>query len=479
MITQRKALEILAYRRKYEKHRYYTPNGKVEDFIALFGSGETFICLLSAANGVGKTAAGANILAHLMFPVGNPWFNHPLFTNFPYLKRGRIVSDPTTVQSTTLRELKYWFPAGKYTTSKRGKNYEYSWTTSTGWEFDVMTYDQDVKEFESSTLGWAWFDEPPPEAIYKATVSRMRRGGVIFITMTPLTGSAYLYDQIITNPKKGQREFITADIEANCKQHGVRGILEHRDIERMIEEYNEEDKQARIKGLFQHLTGLVYKKFTRPIHVIRPFNVTHRDFCVIERLDIHERTPDACLWLAVDSKGRKFIVDELYVKATTEELAYRIKQKADQYRIIDRRIDPRAFIVDQHTNVSLQQRLHYLGLNYLPASKERTMAIRRTQDALDYEEIAGELVKPPELYIFDTCVRTIWEMEHWQYNEYTGKAAEKHNQSEKPQDKDDHMIENLGRALIDEIQFQPLPLNGYEYSHSMQGEMPTLDPYGE
>lgn len=480
-LTPELARKILMYRKKYEKYRSYIPNGKIEEFIKLIGENKTFISLLSAANGVGKSAAGANILAHFMFPAKNDkWFNYELFKNFPYEKKGRIVSDPTTVQSALIPELKKWFPYARYTTTKAGKNYEYRWSTETGFEFDVMTYDQDVKEFESATLGWVWFDEPPPEAIYKATVSRMRRGGIIIITMTPLTGSAYLYDQIITNPLQGQREFITADIEANCKEHGVRGILNHSDIEKMTAEYSEEDKQARVYGRFQHLTGLVFKKWDRRIHVIKPFSVDLRNYCVYERVDIHPRNPDAVLWGAVDKNGKKYIVDELYGNFTTEELIYRIKQKAENYRIINRKIDPSAFVIDQHTNNSLNQRITQLSnyaLRYQAASKERTMAIVRTKDAIDYQMKDGVMVKEPELYVFDTCIRTIYEFEHWQYNEYTGKAADRRDQSEKPQDKDDHMMENLGRFLIDEPGFIPMPSFRELAGGILVGEEPKLDPY--
>lgn len=271
---------------------------------------------------------------------------------------------------------------------------------------------------------------------------------------------------------------IQADIEANCKQHGVRGILEHSDIEKMIANYTEEDKQARIFGRFQHLVGLVFKKFTRKVHVIRPFAINLRDYCVYERLDIHPRNPDACIWVAVDRQGRKYVIDELYGSYTTEELIYRIKQKADNYRIIDRKIDPSAFITDQHTNNSLVQRITQLSnytLRYLPASKERTMAIVRTKDAIDYQMEGENMIKPPELYVFDTCIRTIYEFEHWQYNEYTGKAADRKNQSEKPQDKDDHMQESLGRVLIDEPKFYEMPK--LQVYGSVLSEEPSLDPY--
>lgn len=273
---------------------------------------------------------------------------------------------------------------------------------------------------------------------------------------------------------------LQADIEANCKEHGIRGILKHADIVKMVSEYTEDDKQARIYGRFQHLTGLVYKMFTRRIHVIKPFAINLRDYSVYERLDIHPRNPDACGWYAVDRSGRKFIIDELYGNYTTEELIYRIKQKSENYRIIDRKIDPSAFITDQHTNNSLAQRITTLSnysLRYTPASKERTMANVRVKDALDYQEQAGILVKPPELYVFDTCVRHIYEFEHWQYNEYTGKTAERKHQSETPQDKDDHMMENTGRFMIDEPKFFEMPKLSTIGMGTFQGEEPSLDPY--
>lgn len=185
-----------------EKYRFYVPNGKTEEFIRLVGSGDVFIALFSAANGIGKTACGVNIIAHFIFECNCKWFNYPLYKNFPFLKKGRIVSDPTTLTEKTIPELKKWFPDKRYNATKGDKHYEAKWKTDTGFEFDLMSYEQDAREFEAVDLGWAWFDEPPPEVIYKATVSRMRRGGIIFMTETPLKGSAWLYDKFITSPDR-------------------------------------------------------------------------------------------------------------------------------------------------------------------------------------------------------------------------------------------------------------------------------------
>ncbi len=476
-------------RLKFEKYRYYEPSGKGEEFINKFASGENFIVLYSAANGVGKTATSANILAHLFWPVEeNKYFQGPLFKKWPHLKRGRIVSAPTNVTKNIIPELKDWFPAGRYKAKRGNKSFDSVWTTDTGWEFDVMTYEQDIKEFEGVTLGWVWFDEPPPEAIFKACVSRLRKGGIIFIGATPLAGSAYMYDTfakgnytiMMKSSQNGaivkyERKvaYIEADIESACREHGVRGHLRHADIENIIAEYSEDEKHARIYGKFQHLVGLVFKQWNRQVHVIPPFNINMKDFTVYEYLDPHPRNPDAVLWVAVDRKGTKYVIDELFIKVNSvEDLASRVKAKASQYRVVRRMADPWIFVPNQHAveGKTIAMQLDDNGLHYIEATKQRTMSDRRIGDALAYVEIKGNMVRAPEVYVFDTCQRTIFEMEHYRWQEYTGKNADNHNAHEKPVDKDDHMIENLGRCLYNEPQFIPL-------IKAANVEAPNLDPY--
>ncbi len=152
-----------------------------------------------AANGIGKTASLCNIICNISYGVQSEWFDYPLFQDFPYPKKGRIITDPTTISQTFVPELEKWLPHGRYTTGKAGKNYNYKWKTDTGFEFDILSNQQDVTEFESATLGVAIFDEPPPESIFKATIARMRKGGIIIVGFTPLQGSAFFYDNYVTS----------------------------------------------------------------------------------------------------------------------------------------------------------------------------------------------------------------------------------------------------------------------------------------
>jgi phage terminase large subunit-like protein len=472
-----------------EKYRYYEPSGKGEEFINAIASLENFIVLYSAANGVGKSCTVTNILAHLFWPTEeNPYFQGKAFKEWPFLKRGRIVSAPTNIEKNVIPEMKDWFPRGRYKTTKGNKKFESVWKTDTGWEFDIMTYEQDITEFEGITLGWIWFDEPPPEAIFKACVSRLRRGGMIIIGATPLAGSAYMYDAFakgnyevqMTSQQNGAMmkftrkvAYIEADIESACREHGVRGHLRHEDIENIIAEYSEDEKQARIYGKFQHLVGLVFKQWNRSVHVIQPFNIDMHNYTVYEFLDPHPRNPDAILWVAVDRKGTKYVIDELFIKVNSvEELAAKVKNKASQYRVVSRMADPWIFVPNQHAKdgKTIAMELADNGLSYREATKQRTMSDRRLGDALAYTEINGFMMKAPEVYIFNTCPRTIFEMEHYRWQEFTGKNADNHNAKEKPVDKDDHMIENLGRCLYNEPRFIPI-------TQDMPVSAPNLDPY--
>ena len=473
----------LAKRRKQNRYKYYVPNGKCEEFIEQVGEGKTFVSLFSAGNGIGKTAAGVATIANIIFGKSSDWFDYPLFDKWPYRKRGRIVSDPTTIQTVLIPELKKWLPVGRYTTSKGGKNYEAQWQFDNGWFIDILTYEQDVKEFESATLGFCWFDEPPPLLIYKATVARTRKGGIIFITATPLTGSAWMYDHIVSydQTKEGQRATIYADVEENCVAHGIRGILKHSDIERMIAEYSEDEIEARVHGRFQHLSGLVFKKFDRRIHVIEPFVITKRDFAVFHALDTHPRNPDSGLWVAVNKDGTKFIVDELTVSAKTRTLAARILKKNESYRIEQMLLEPAAYIEDQHgddpENKSLAAELaNEYGLDYEKATKDRTRSDRRIRDALDYKRVGKEIIVAPELYIFDTNPWIIYELEHYQWDDWKGRTAEDKSPKERPKDKDDHKIECLGRILIQEPRWTPMQ-SSFAGSHIGEKTQKDFDPF--
>lgn len=451
--------EEIETRKKENKAKRFIPNGKSEEFIINVGTGTIFVNLFIAANGVGKSAAGANIVTNLCYGPQNKFFEYPLFQNFPHLKRGRIISDPTTLKEKIIPELKKWFPSNryeaKYDTRKEGKPYEAKWMTDTGFEFDLMSNEQDAKEFESTDLGWAWFDEPPPKAVFTATVARMRLGGRIFMTLTPLFHSAWIKDDLFDKRDGVNVEYVTATVEDNCRQHGIRGILEHDNIQKMIGQYKDDEKEARIEGRFGHLIGRILKKFDRKIHVIRPFEMKPEDYCVYQALDTHPQVDDHALWMAIDRRGQKFFIAEFVGKGTVAQMASEFKRIEGGMRVEGRLIDPSAFNKDerQEDSQTIAEKFRAQGFVFEPGSKDLINGIKRLQDAFDYTMVESEMVKKPEVFIFDTCPIAIQQLENYVWKKQTTRAADTKQERGQPIDKDDHQPENARRLVMQNFKY--------------------------
>ena len=126
-------------------------------------------------------------------------------------------------------------------------------------------------------------------------------------------------------------------------------------------------------------------------------------------------------------------------------------EAAMNYRMQGRIIDPAAFNDDQHrkeNSVAIQ--LLNLGEHYIGGSKDLQAGIKRTNDALSYQEVNGRMVKPPELYIFDTCPVAIKQLDEYVWSEWKGPSKDDKQPRGKPKDVNDHQVENLHRLLLSE-----------------------------
>jgi len=437
-----------------------------------------YISLFIAANGVGKSAAGCNIVANIVYgkqrfdvkrsrwedrwgTAPESFYDYTLFRDYPYKnKRIRIVSDPTGIKEKIVPELKKWFLSNRYelnySTLKEGKNYEAKFITSTGFTIDIMSYEQSAKEFESVDCDIIWFDEPPPKDIFMASVARLRTGGQIIMTLTPLTFSAWIKDELYDKQIEKDIAVVEADVWSNCYDHEqTRGILRTVDIDKMIQQYPEEEKLARIEGKFGHILGLVHK-INRDIHVIKPLAPNKHDYVVYVAHDTHPRVPDAINWMAVDVKGTKYIVDELIVDGTDAEIAAKIKQKDMLWRVDRHLLDPSGFNTDKRsTEQCFGDRMMKLGINYQKGSKDLTGGIRSLNEDLQFEMKNGEMISPPTMYICDNCVHTLRELDNYVWDEYKGRQADEKNPKPKPKDKNDHNVENIHRLSIEDFRFYP------------------------
>lgn len=464
---------IKEYLRRYkeEKYRFFVPNYPSEKFINETARPDIFMSLFSAANGVGKTATTANMFANILFPGGNnDYFSHDFYTDFPYPKKFRIVSNEKSIKQEIIPALKEWFPVGRYKTARRGLPFEAYWETDTGWIGDIMTYGQRVESFESVTLGLNWFDEPPPKDVFDATVFRMRLGGKIICTTVPLTDAASLDlqerfsegERIYFNEGTGEEEVVPNTVahvkgitEDACMEHGkknskgIKGHLTHENIVRMAVSVNEEERKARMSGEITRGANFIFQEFSRKIHVIDAFDVANNDYIIWCSLDPHPKKADAIIWVAIDKNNNYFVIDEsLEFYRGTAALASTIQQKEAGLNIVQRVCEPH-IVNDKHNEDPTY--IEKLGKDYQiwfrKGTAQRDDADAAIIDALHYQRDAmGKPLSSPNLYIFKHCEKTIQQLERycWTQNRQGTLVKTK---------KDEDLVEALGRIMIKKPKF--------------------------
>ena len=128
-----------------------TPTGVLEPAIEAVGSGEYRVVNLQCANKLGKTTLVVNILKNIFWECDKEYFDYPVFHEWPFvnddglpIKRARIICTPQNASDSgpIREEIKKWWPKGRYTAQKGGKNYYMNYETDTGWFLDVMTFEQ-------------------------------------------------------------------------------------------------------------------------------------------------------------------------------------------------------------------------------------------------------------------------------------------------------------------------------------------------
>lgn len=436
---ENKAALELARRRKEEKCRFYTPNGKVEEFVKVVGEGKHFIFILSAGNGLGKTAGLMNIVANIVWGPQNEWFKHPLYENWPYPKRIRVVTESKNVEEIGAidQEIKRWWPLGKYKASKSGKNFFclYEMEGRDGpWVMDKMSYEQDLSEFESSTLGLIIYDEPPPKSIFDAGVSRMREGGIIIVNMTPLGGAGWIFDELIDS-----HDFNTfimyGSMEDACSTHGVRGHLKHENIQKMLDYWEKSDPdaiQARRDGKpLQTASSIFGRYLTREVHLleddVQPPMGSQYGYTV----DPADGKPYAIGFWWVDPQGHIVFDDEwpkedwLTILKTRpplpkmEDYARIFKDyengKNMEYRIMDRHFGNNRNVLTGKTLIEDYANLFDVNFSTsYSCEKEMEVGVMKVIEYLQYDKKSPlTAMNVPRIYVKKRC-KNIWKsLEKW------------------------------------------------------------------
>lgn len=430
----------IEWAKENERFKFFIPNGGQERFIHQLGYYRPFVQIFSAANGVGKTALAANITANIFFGADNERFRQfDLFKQWPYPKRARYITDSKLVEEIGPwhSEVMTWWPRGKYSASKGGKQW-FSVYKTKDWLLDVMTYDQAVKDFEGATLGLAIFDEPPPEPIWNATVSRLRKGGLILVFMTPLTSAAWFFDRVVP---KHQNAIVYADMEDNCATHGKNGQLKHDDIMRMINEMPPDEVEARAHGKALALAHLIYKRFDPRIHVTKDPILPPPSAQIWQVVDPHIDKPYAVHWGYPDPRGgynifAEWPTEDFTIMHSAQEGLKEMKAIFDEREkglSIEKRVIDRHFaqVRNRMNKKTLFEEMEEIGLTYEPSyavgpeEEEVQTGILKVREYLAYNmDRQLDSSNMPKLSISPTCTNTIKAMTRWSTDPKTGKPLD-------------------------------------------------------
>lgn len=425
----------MAWIRENDKGQTYVPNSKVEEFVRKVAESEGQIVAISAANAVGKTVGLVMLGRTLVFGPPNRWFDYELFRNWPYEKRIRIVSEPSQIKESgpIPSEIRKWWPKGAYQEFKGGYSYTSEYRAK-GWIVEIMTYEQDRKQHEGSNLGMVMFNEPPPKHLWTPNLSRLRGKGKAVVAMTPLTEAGWFFDEVA--PKIGD-SLIYADVESACKEHGVRGHLEHKQIETMIDGYDAEEREARIEGKAMYLKGLIFKDFDPRVHILKTPVQVEPGHSLYHVVDPHTDKPFAMIWAGVDSRGNITIVDEWpnvdFYKWRNCNLSipdYKsiFYQKENGFPVTKRIID-RHFAEVTHlagmTRRTLRDDFQEQGIDFEPsyqAREEIDAGVHKVREYLRYNQDRPiDTLNTPRLFINPHCFNTIKSLTRWSMDPETGK----------------------------------------------------------
>lgn len=307
-----------------EPLKYFCPNlaqeKMIKSFVNSFSESKIPTVMVTSANGVGKTCMAINILGNLIFGVQNKWFDYEIFRNFPYPKQIWLITTPNNLKTNYFSEnldsssFNYWFQGKQWTPTKEGKDYysKITFPNNKQWSINILTYYQDLKEFESATIGGVLLDEPCPEHIWNVLPSRLRKGGFYFMPMTPLDCDPYIKEDVMDKAENGVLGY--KHIEASAFEVTTdkeRGHLDPDVLRSQIEKYDQDEIEARVHGKLMYFKERIIDNWNDEIHFVEPaLYPIKEDYQIFHVFDPADGRPNAEIWGAVTPEGRRIIFHE-------------------------------------------------------------------------------------------------------------------------------------------------------------------------
>jgi hypothetical protein len=323
----------------------------------------------------------------------------------------------------------------------------------------IESYKHAKMSAESSDWDVIHLDEPCPESMFQAHARGLvDRQGKFWINCTPLT-EMWINDMFTPKNKRlvdmapDGREFVVGKNNNVSRFIITWSIYDNpHNSQQSIDEFEELFKrdpvnlECRINGLPSHMSGLVYPEFVWDMHVLcdvpkgwKDFNDPPKNYTIRVWWDVHISKHQALLFFATAPDGTVYIYDEMFYTKYIAQNAELLKEKIAGRNCISLEIDPNAVIEDPNSETSVIDTLASHDLFFMPATKDRTQGTLKVGEKLR-ERGHHDL---PTIYFSPNLTQTLFEMTHYVKDPETGK----------PVDKDDHMMENLYRAVLSGLDY--------------------------
>ena len=410
----------------------------------------TILTLLGIATIAGKYIWDDTSLLHL--------FPHNLPRKVRYVGQGW----QDHIKAVVIPEIYKWWPKNR-AVKRRGNGVitDTFWKDEkTGGTFEIMSNNQQSKEHEGWSGDLILYDEPCRREIYIANARGLvdRQGREVFAAT--LLDEPWIDREIIKKVNAdGKPDRSVFWVEGTSSDNVGYGISAE-GLDGFASKLRDDEYDARIKGIPSYKSGLILnfsrKYRDRGGHLVERFPIP-LDWMVDIAIDVHPRTEQAVLFVATDSRGDRYVCDEIWShgdgKYIAEEIVRRVKYHS--YRVNRVIIDPLAKGDSNSENTTydtIAMVLMQHGMALETASKDKDSGILKIKDHLWGPN------KQPSIFFFDDLIRTIYEIEGWMWDKDTQKAAKV----------DDHMMENLYRILLLETKWTP------PFEYDFVPEMPQM-----
>ena len=426
---------------------FVTPNPPQDLLLQAWRNPYKKVFTFTGGNRSGKTTIGIIIALSVLF---GEWMWSGEKITFPHNRprKIRIVGQDWEkhIQTVIIDTLRTWWPEKRAVhIKKNGQGVETLWTDKeTGSTIEIMSNNQDSDLHEGWNGDLIYYDEPPRREIRVANARGLiDRGGREIFAMTLLKEAWVDREVIRATNKDGTPDTSIFNVHARIYDNIGFGITKE-GVEQFAKTLTDDEKEARLEGVPSYMSGLVYPEYKRDTHLIKPFEVPLH-YMVDIAIDVHPRENQAILFMATAPDNRKYLFHEIWDHGDGEWIGTQIVKyvRANSLRISNIIIDPLAKGDRNNENTVFDKVELVLGNYGLPldtASKDKASGINL---------VKSHLISPNNeavLFTFNNLVRTPREFEGYMWDKDTNK----------PVDKDDHMMENLYRLLLLDTQYEPM-----------------------